>query len=81
MSRPSHPPLPLKQNLMELGNRLVTEHGFNPSAGTAVGPIHEEMLRSTDVITLFTRWLNEVPEAREILLDMGYQWPVYPVTE
>lgn len=59
----------LKQILMELGNRLVTERGFNPAIATA-DP------NSTRPIAEFTKWLNSTPEARMILREMGVYWPV-----
>ena len=65
----------LKLILMELGNRLVTEHGFPP---TNPGLTEEEGgdPHSTDPIFKFTVWLNNTPEAREELKSMGVDWPV-----
>ena len=59
----------LKEVLMELGNRLVTECGYDPA-------IPNSGLRSTQWIANFTEWLNNMPEAREILDSMGIDWPV-----
>ena len=53
----------LKQTLMELGNRLVTEHGFDPPDGTKP-------------IIVFTKWINKTPAAREVLAQLGVEWPV-----
>lgn len=58
----------LKQVLMELGNRLVTEKKFNPA--------HSSEPPSTQPIDDFARWLNETPDARQILAEMGVEWPV-----
>lgn len=58
----------LKRVLMELGNRLVTEYGYVP--GKARTPT------CTGAIIDFTEWLNNTPEAREILENMGFEWPV-----
>ena len=58
----------LKQVLLELGNRLVTEHRFNPG-WSADAP-------STAPIVDFTNWLNENPEAQSILREMNVQWPM-----
>ena len=58
----------LKQVLMELGNRLVLERRFLPAQSH--GP------HSTKPIDDFTRWLNNTPEAIELLADMGIEWPV-----
>lgn len=67
----------LKAALMELGNKLVMEHRFDPS-----GPIPREVreaLRidhSTEPIVLFTEWLNLHPEARDVLAELGINWPM-----
>lgn len=57
----------LKYTLMELGNRLV-QRGFTPAAW--------ESDISTRPIVKFTEWLNNTPEATEILAEMGIDWPV-----
>lgn len=56
----------LKQILMELGNRLVTERGFAPGAD----------ISGTRPIVEFTEWLNRTPDAVEVLDQMGIEWPV-----
>jgi len=62
----------LKRVLMELGNRLVTEAGYAPaSMGSNVN-------NNTTPIKDFTDYLNTHPEARIILSQMGYDWPVAP---
>lgn len=58
----------LKEALMILGNRLVTERGYNP------GWAKEEP--STKPIVDFTNFLNEDEDAREILAELGFEWPV-----
>ena len=74
----------LKKVLMEMGNKLVLEHGFDPG-GTANG--RADHLRftmsavtvtdtNTQAICEFTEWLNRVTEAREVLAEMGIEWPV-----
>ena len=67
----------LKKVLMEMGNKLVLEHGFDP------GRMNDHWLSavtvtdtSTQAICEFTVWLNRVPEAREVLAEMGIEWPV-----
>ena len=57
----------LKQILMDLGNKLVIDCGYNP----AYHPT-----RSTKPIDNFTRWLNDCPDAQRILAEMGIEWPV-----
>jgi hypothetical protein len=80
----------LKQALMELGNRLVTERGYlsapqrMPSKSDKISEgivVEASMLvlvrpKSTEMIARFTEWLNENPDAREILQEMGVEWPV-----
>ena len=54
---------------MELGNRLVKDHGFdtpNQSANT----------HSIYAVTKLIDYLNVVEEAREVLGDLGYDWPI-----
>lgn len=68
----------LKQALMELGNRLVTKHGFLP----ATNPRDEQDGPSTWPVRRFTEWLNTCKEARQVLAEMGFEWPVrhFPMT-
>lgn len=58
----------LKRILMELGNRLVADHHYNP------GWSPEQP--STAPITDFTNWLNENPKAQAILAELGVEWPM-----
>ncbi len=57
----------LKKLLMDLGNRLVTERGFNPANYPG---------KSTKPILDFTNWLNRTPDAIEILAEVGVEWPI-----
>jgi hypothetical protein len=50
---------------MNLGNKLVTEHGYNPGFYNTY---------STKPIVDFTNFLNESPEARVILQELGLEW-------
>ena len=61
------PSMNLKRVLMELGNRLVTDHRYNP------GFLPEPP--STAPIVDFTNWLNQDPKARAILAELGVEWP------
>lgn len=68
----------LKQFLMELGNKLVFTRKFSPPSQ------HPDQIQkyiaanqhSTDLILLLTEWLNQTPEAREVLEEMGISFPV-----
>lgn len=60
----------LKQILMELGNRLVSEHGFEPATG--LWPKSDNTVAIKD----FTDWLNNTPQAQQVLAEMGHEWPV-----
>jgi hypothetical protein len=48
----------LKRTLTGLSHRLVTEQGFNPAAGPDP---------STQPLDAFIRWLDDAPDAQEIL--------------
>jgi hypothetical protein len=61
----------LKRILMELGNKLVTDHSFDPATGKVVAG-----RLSTHPIKAFTDWLNQTPQARQVLVNMGVSWPV-----
>lgn len=56
----------LKKVLMELGNKLVQEHGYLPG----YNPHH----LSTDAIVGFTRWINNHAEAHQVLEELGLRW-------
>lgn len=65
-------PESLKAILFELGNRLVLEEKYTPSLG------HNEDAGShksdTYPIALFMAWLNQNPNARSILQELGIKW-------
>ncbi len=63
----------LKQVLMDLGNELVMDHGFEPATGNPSPGVP-----NTVPIKTFTNFLNEWPEARVVLRKMGFDWPVVP---
>jgi hypothetical protein len=69
--------LNLKRVLMQVGNELVTRHGFEPS-----GPAPASIMRATiegkvtHPLTYFTQFLNMCPEARELLEEHGFVWPM-----
>ena len=80
----------LKQQLMILGNRLVTECGFDPANSVTqmadalerigqpkiAGWMRRDTDKTTQPIVAFTNWLNNTPEAQEILAEAGIEWPV-----
>lgn len=69
----------LKLVLMQLGNRLVTEKGYQPSNQMAAQRIFVGAASySTTMIAAFTEWLNRSDEAQQILKDMGFDWPTAP---
>jgi hypothetical protein len=59
----------LKELLMTLGNRLVIERGFDPANAN-------ERAYSTRAISEFTEWINAAEDARELLAEMGMDWPM-----
>ena len=60
----------LKLDLMLLGNKLVTEHGY-PPGNRAIGSSW-----FLNAVNKFTEALNEAPdEVLEILDELGYEWP------
>lgn len=62
----------LKKIFMELGNKLV-ERGYNPGWSSEAS---FDGKKSTRPIIEITEFLNHSPEAQEILVDMGIEWPV-----
>jgi hypothetical protein len=69
----------LKKVLMELGNKLVLERGFEPVGDAAISPTIMADLtsdKSTAYITMFTIWLNSNPDARDVLRELGVDWPM-----
>ena len=60
----------LKLDLMLLGNKLVTEHGY-PPGNRAIGSSW-----FLNAVNSFTEALNRAPEeVHEILDELGYEWP------
>ena len=61
--------------LVELGNRLVDEQGFEP-ARVSIDPERDaRLLKSTQPVAQFVAWLDHVREARTILDRFGLHWP------
>ena len=61
----------LKLDLMLLGNKLVTEHGY-PPGNQGIGSSW-----FLSAVNRFTEALNEAPtEVLELLAELGYDWPV-----
>jgi len=58
----------LKEILMKLGNKLVLERGYKPATDSILSP------KSTHMIKDFTNWINEHPEAQEVLEELGFNW-------
>ena len=68
----------LKLLLMELGNSLVTEHGWEPAAGKWWDRVPSG--EHTGLIAALTEQINAKPAMRESLTDLGVEWPM-PVGE
>jgi hypothetical protein len=64
----------LKGVLMELGNRLVTEHGWEPASGSLWERIPSG--DHTGLIAGLTQQINDSPEMRELLGALGFDWPI-----
>lgn len=62
--------LDLKKILMELGNKLVFDYGYEPATTIP------EQQPSTHMIQRFTVWMNENPEAQEVLKSLGLDWSI-----
>lgn len=60
----------LKKALMELGNELVMNHGYEPATGKPTPGSF-----NTVPIKQFTDFLNNSPEARVVLRNLGLEWP------
>lgn len=69
----------LKLELMVLGNRLVADHGYTPIPESN-RPGYTAGIGCTQAITDFTCWVNDNPEVRTVLDDLGYDWPVVETT-
>lgn len=57
----------LKKLMMDLGNALVLEHGYEPA--------HSHAVKSTRHIAEFTCFVNESKEAQKWLKSQGIEWP------
>jgi hypothetical protein len=69
--------LDLKRLLMRMGNKLVTDHGFNPSiAHKRAVEEQPEHLHSTHWIGVLTEAINQSREMRLVLSDLGIDWPM-----
>jgi hypothetical protein len=73
----------LKGVMMVLGNKLVTEHRFEPGPQPfkSITSHDAEQLYSSDerrtaIITLFTEFVNKHEEAQQVLKELGFAWPV-----
>lgn len=65
----------LKKLLMDLGNTLVIQCGFDPATTPPpVGFQAEGRKPSTWPIKQFTDWLNECRQAQQVLADVGIIW-------
>jgi hypothetical protein len=61
--------------LMELGNRLVTDHGWEPAAGAGARTCGQTR-DHTGLIAGLTQQINDNREMRELLNEFGFDWPV-----
>ena len=68
----------LKLLMMELGNRLVIEHGWEPAAGKWWDRVPSG--EHTGLIAALTEQINAKPAMRESLTALGVEWPM-PVGE
>ena len=78
----------LKWVLMELGNRLVIEHRWEPGLLVRVSEdepppcpafgslVNAMFMSSTDVILALMYQLNWNPKMRDVLSELGMEWPV-----
>ena len=65
----------LKWVLMELGNRLVIEHGWEPVAG-AWARTCGQTRDHTGLIAGLTKQINDSPAMQEVLASLGFDWPI-----
>jgi hypothetical protein len=64
----------LKRILMELGNKLVMEHHYEPAVGWC-----DDCVNNTHPIKKFTEWVNEHPKVQEVLRELGLEWSLRPL--
>lgn len=57
----------LKKLLLDFRTRLVNEEGFSACPWTPP-------LLSTVSLTRFIEWLDRIPDAQELLEEMGIEW-------
>lgn len=62
-----------KKTFMVIGNRLVQEHGFDPAIE---GMTYAQCDRSTTALRILTEFFNQHPEARQLLHELGGEWPM-----
>jgi hypothetical protein len=69
--------LNLKRVFMEVGNKLVQRHGWQPASSM---PVEVKKLlveaKTTAGIVIVTELFNMHPEMRDILEEHGLVWPV-----
>ena len=65
----------LKRVLMELGNRLVTDHGWEPVAGAGARTCGQTR-DHTGLVAGLTQQINDSPAMREVLTALGFDWPI-----
>jgi len=65
----------LKGVLMELGNRLVTDHGWEPVAGAGARTCGQTR-DHTGLVAGLTKQINDSPAMREVLTALGFDWPI-----
>jgi hypothetical protein len=72
----------LKLLLMELGNSLVIDHGWDPPCAASflsVSPLARQN-NSTELVAALTEQINAKPAMQESLTALGVEWPM-PVGE
>jgi len=69
-------PISLKKTFMEAGNRLVTEHSFDPAMipQEELNRLLESYGNSTVPLMLVSEWINRNPEVRLVLEELGFNW-------
>ena len=73
----------LKMVLMQLGNKLVTEHKFDPATQRRLFTGDEREVvtlekNSTAAIKAFTDFMNANPAAQAVLKELGFDWSMHP---
>ena len=66
--------LSLKKLLMNLGNNLVTQNHYDPCLPTPEQLNKLVQSNSTQIIGLFTEWVNQHPEVQQGLAELGFSW-------